>query len=86
MFAIRSLISSLQNGSPETFKSDSNSWAKTQTQFAFPIDSRPIRDRVANPDSDGIEIIETGIEVVSPESNNSPPKKPEQNDGIIFLD
>jgi ubiquitin-protein ligase len=80
-------------------------WAKTQTDFIFPIDKRSIRDRISvggpkaiaapQPDvrvtrvtelsrservteitDDGIEIIETGIEIVQ-----RPP-----NDGIVFLD
>ena len=58
-------------------------WAKTQNDFALPIDSRSIRDKISNPTqtANGIEVIEHGIEVVSPK-----PKPPEQNDGIIFLD
>ncbi len=91
-------------------------WAKTQTDYIFPIDNRSIRDRVtgekvaaprkqvsvtrvvdatpAQPsqtsnqtqpnetrpqvDSDDIEIIETGIEIIG-QSN-------ETNNGIVFLD
>ena len=79
-------------------------WAKTQTDFVFPIDKRSIRDRISGEKSgnaqpavrvtrvteikgneritktteDGIEIIETGIEIVE-----LPPK---QDDGIVFLD
>ncbi len=78
-------------------------WARSQTDFVFPIDKRSIRDRISGghpgavrqpevrvtrvagvTDSnqvsritdDGIEIIETGIEIVQ-----RPP-----NDGIVFLD
>jgi len=78
-------------------------WAKTQTDFPFPIDKRSVRDRisgeksgivqpevrvtrvteikrserVAHTTDDGIEIIETGIEIV---------ETPKQDDGIVFLD
>ncbi|MFK7766923.1 MAG: ubiquitin-conjugating enzyme E2 [Mariniblastus sp.] len=76
-------------------------WAKTQSDFVFPIDSRSIRDRIsgekivppqvrvtrvvdnsaARPgraNDDGIEIIETGIEIIG-QSN-------ETDNGIVFLD
>jgi len=81
-------------------------WAKTQTDFRFPIDIRSVRDRISggsvikraepkvvvtrinelNPEErvsevtdEGIEIIETGIEII--ERRNPP-----ANDGIVFLD
>ena len=84
-------------------------WAKTQTDFAFPIDKRSIRDRISGQTQsppqpevrvtrvvdeasyhhvrevtdDGIEIIETGIEIIE-----RPPIRPpvQENDGIVFLD
>ena len=81
-------------------------WAKTQSDFVFPVDPRSIRDRISgekpvtvpevrwtrvtdNADEsvrvtevtdDGIEIIETGIEIVER------PPTPLANDGIVFLD
>ena len=60
-------------------------WAKSQTDFVFPIDSRSIKDKISNPDAtqNGVEIIEHGIEVVSP---NPKPKPPDDHGGIIFLD
>lgn len=81
-------------------------WAKTQTDFRFPIDRRSVRDRVGSdsvirrPEPEvvvtrvtgtsaneneaggvdsGIEIIETGIEII--ERRNPP-----VNDDIVFLD
>lgn len=78
-------------------------WAKSQTDFAFPIDKRSIRDRISGEKTsgtappavlvtrvtelsdservtqitdDGIEIIESGVEIIQ-----RPP-----NDGIVFLD
>ena len=91
-------------------------WAKVQTAFEFPIDSRSIRDRISNPVEvdaepldevqvarfadddqavatassddvdvvDGIEIIETGIEII--DINFEERDKQTPNDGIIFLD
>jgi hypothetical protein len=84
-------------------------WAKTQTDFRFPIDTRSIRDRISGSPppkkktkpsvvvtrvkdldeqgrervtqvtDEGIEIIETGIEIVER-------PRPPANDEIIFLD
>jgi hypothetical protein len=81
-------------------------WAKTQTDFRFPIDTRSVRDRIGgeskgtrpepnvivtrvtapNPKDrvthvtdQGIEIIETGIEIIER-------RPPPSNDGIVFLD
>ncbi len=61
-------------------------WAKTQTQFRFPIDPRSIRDRIeqsGNPDFEVRqeptgEIIEAGIEIIE--------RKRDEDTGIIFRD
>lgn len=87
------------------YNRDAALWAKTQTDFVFPIDKRSIRDRISGEQpnivqpqvlvtrvtesttgrvtsrtEDGIEIIESGIEIVQR------PPRPEENDGILFLD
>lgn len=59
-------------------------WAKQQPLKTFPIDRRPIRDKIANPGAvvQPTEIIESGIEIVSTE----PKQATLEDDGIVFLD
>ena len=59
-------------------------WAKQQNQNAFPLDRRSIRDKISDPVSNatsGAEIIETGIEIISPDKPSSL-----EDDGIMFLE
>ncbi len=70
------------------YNREAAAWAKTQTQYAFPSDRRSIRDRIENsgtgenPEqakpSVGIEIVESGVEVVR--------RPPQPDNGIVFLD
>ena len=63
-------------------------WAKTQSRITFPVDRRSIRDRIEKSEvapehrpvgtDSGIEIVETGIEVVK--------KRTLEDTGIIFKD
>ena len=61
-------------------------WAKQQLSSAFPVDQRSIRDKIAHPNgvasNRNVEIVETGIEIVTP----SPKKSSLEEDGIVFLD
>ena len=66
------------------YNRDAALWAKTQTHFHFPIDTRSIRDRVENEGVVGEpagridEVVE--VEIVEPRSNDT-------NDvGIVFRD
>ena len=71
------------------YNREAAAWAKTQNEYVFPLDHRSIRDRIENsglpirptqePEKSGIEIVETGIEVV-----RRPPPQPDT--GIVFLD
>ena len=69
-------------------------WAKTQTDYKFPVDARSIRDKVASPnfrlsnaaepeiqeiEDPVIEVIETGIEIIERKDKSN-------DDGIFFID
>lgn len=58
-------------------------WARTQHPNIFPLDSRPLKDRIAQPTVDPSDemIIETGIEIVTT-SEYSKQKQPD----ILFID
>lgn len=53
-------------------------WAKTQTRIRFPVDNRPLRDRVAG-------VAPTAQEVARPPITSSPVKEPGIPD-IFFID
>lgn len=57
------------------YNREAASWARDRRAH-FPLDRRPLRDKIHNPDDVSPEIIDTGIEVIE--------KKPD--DDIIFLD
>lgn len=60
-------------------------WARSQTQFAFPIDNRPLRDRLASGQGDAAE--DDGFEILildDDESSDSPPRRDDGDDILII--
>jgi hypothetical protein len=59
-------------------------WAKQQASTLFPLDHRPIRDKIAigAVNSHSAEVVETGIEIVRVAER----KNRLETDGIVFLD
>jgi hypothetical protein len=56
------------------YNRDAALWIRTQNQFSLPLDTRSIRDRVHGMATDQphllkTEVIETGIEIITPESD-----------------
>jgi hypothetical protein len=56
------------------YNRDAALWIRTQNQFSLPLDARSIRDRVHGVAADQphllkTEVIETGIEIITPDSD-----------------
>ena len=64
--------------SESPYNREAAAWAR-ENRSNFPLDRRPIRDQIKNPEAFSAEIVEAGIEVV-------PKKKDEEPQDIIFLD
>ena len=65
--------------SESPYNREAAGWARDQQEGAFPLDARPIRDKINSPESLSAEIIEEGIEVVDPKEKDEP-------QDIVFLD
>lgn len=65
--------------SESPYNREAAGWARDQQEGTFPLDARPIRDKINSPESLSAEIIEEGIEVVEPQEKDEP-------QDIVFLD
>ena len=65
--------------SESPYNREAAGWARDQQEGTFPLDARPIRDKINSPESLSAEIIEEGIEVVDPKEKDEP-------QDIVFLD
>ena len=65
--------------SESPYNREAAGWARDQQEGTFPLDARPIRDKINAPESLSAEIIEEGIEVVEPQEKDEP-------QDIVFLD
>ena len=65
--------------SESPYNREAAGWARDQQEGVFPLDARPIRDKINAPESLSAEIIEEGIEVVDPQEKDEP-------QDIVFLD
>lgn len=63
--------------SESPYNREAAAWARERAEGFFPLDKRSIRDQINNPESLSAEIIEEGIEVVSPQ---------DEPQDIVFLD
>ena len=63
--------------SESPYNREAAAWARERAEGFFPLDKRSIRDQINNPELLSAEIIEEGIEVVSPQ---------DEPQDIVFLD